>query len=235
MPAPGAGTRTVSVGAARLPGWVTRFAERHGAVDAVPAGGGVRLTAQDGATAELAAPYGPWSGPLQEEPAAAPAIPVGLAAPAPPALDVVSALAEHVLLPRRVAVLLVRRGGYAAAVVDSGRVVASKVGSRYVQGRTAAGGWSQQRFARRREQQAGALSSAAAEVAVRVLLHTPPQWLATGGDRPLVDRVLADPRLAALRALPRTGHLAVADPGAALVATLPDLLTRVSVVVRDPG
>ena len=40
---------------------------------------------------------------------------------------------------------------------------ASKVGSRYVQSRTAAGGWSQQRFARRREGQAAQLVRAAAQ------------------------------------------------------------------------
>src|SRR5690606_6460301 len=70
---------------------------------------------------------------------------------------------------RRVGVVLVRRGGYAAGVFDGTALVASKVGSRLVQGRTAAGGWSQQRFARRRSNQAGKALEAAAETALRVL------------------------------------------------------------------
>ena len=43
-----------------------------------------------------------------------------------------------------------RRGGYAVGLASGGGFTASKVGSRHVQSRTAAGGWSQQRFARRR-------------------------------------------------------------------------------------
>ena len=50
-----------------------------------------------------------------------------------------------------------------------GRLTAHKVGTRYVQSRTAAGGWSQQRFARRRANQADGLVGAAAEHAVRLL------------------------------------------------------------------
>ena len=76
---------------------------------------------------------------------------------------------EHALRPRTVGVLLARLGGHAAGVFQDGRLVASKVGSRQVQGRTAAGGWSQHRFARRREGQAAKAAVAAADDAVRVL------------------------------------------------------------------
>ena len=55
------------------------------------------------------------------------------------------------------AVVLVRRGGYAVGVASGDRLTAHKVGTRYVQSRTAAGGWSQQRFARRRANQADGL------------------------------------------------------------------------------
>ena len=55
--------------------------------------------------------------------------------------------------------------------VASGGRLTSKVGSRYVQSRTAAGGWSQQRFARRREGQAKELVRGAA-AAVRPLTGT---------------------------------------------------------------
>jgi hypothetical protein len=130
--------------------------------------------------------------------------------------------------------LLVRRGGYACAVVEGGRVTASKVGQRYVQGRTAAGGSSQQRFARRRANQAAALADAAAQVAARVLVPAAGDagvLLVTGGDRRLLADVLADRRLAALAALPRGGHLAVPDPKAAVAAALPALLTRTRIDV----
>src|SRR5215472_10270806 len=64
--------------------------------------------------------------------------------------------AAHATADRTVGVLLVRLGGYAAGVFQGTEpiLVASKVGSRLVHGRSAAGGQSQQRFARRRENQA---------------------------------------------------------------------------------
>ncbi len=54
-------------------------------------------------------------------------------------------------------------------------------------------------------------------------------WLATGGDRPLIDRVLAEPRLRALAALARGPHLAVGDPDRTLVKALPDLVPAVHI------
>ena len=71
---------------------------------------------------------------------------------------------------RTVGVLLVRLGGYAAGVFTGTEPVlaASKVGSRLVHGRSAAGGQSQRRFARRRENQAQQALGAAADTAVAV-------------------------------------------------------------------
>ena len=66
-------------------------------------------------------------------------------------------------------IILVRRGGYAVGLAHGDRLTAHKVGTRYVQSRTAAGGWSQQRFARRRANQADGLVGAVAEHAVRLL------------------------------------------------------------------
>lgn len=189
---------------------------RHGDPALAATADGVELSAPDGASALLAAPYPPWQ-PSDGDPVA-----------------VAAALAEHAASPRRVAVLVVRRGGYAAAVVHDGAVVASKVGRRHVQGRTAAGGWSQQRFARRRSKQTAELADASAAVAARVLGEAGAAWLVTGGDRPLVDAVLGEPALRAVAALPRGPHLAVGDPGAALVRTLPVAVTRVRVTLREP-
>ncbi|MDP9393564.1 MAG: hypothetical protein M3Q27_04555, partial [Actinomycetota bacterium] len=131
-PAAGGG-RWVDVPARRLARWLDGFAERHGATsyDATPELVTVRAT--DAATAEVEVPFPPL--------AVDPALPYG-------------GLLDHVARPRRVGVLLVRRGGHAAGIFDGGRLVSAKVGSRHVQGRSAAGGWSQQRFARRREGQA---------------------------------------------------------------------------------
>ena len=83
---------------------------------------------------------------------------------------VTEAIAAHALRPRAVGVLLVRLGGYAAGVFTGSppRLAASKTGSRPVHGRSAAGGWSQHRFARRREKQASEALAAAADAAVAV-------------------------------------------------------------------
>jgi hypothetical protein len=151
------------------------------------------------------------------------------------AVEVAAALAVHAGRPRRVGVLVVRRGGYAAAVVAGGEVRASKVGRRHVQGRTAAGGWSQQRFARRRAKQTAELADASAAVAARILAASAVDWLVTGGDRPLVEAVLGEPALRAVAALPRGPHLAVGDPDAALVRALPVAVTKVRVTLREPA
>jgi hypothetical protein len=98
--------------------------------------------------------------------------------------------------PARWGVLLVRRGGFAVARLEGSRTVASKVGQRHVQGRTKAGGQSQQRFARRRDNQARAAYEAAADHAVRILDGT--RTLVTGGDRAGVSDVLGDARLRAV-------------------------------------
>ena len=59
--------------------------------------------------------------------------------------------------------LLVRKGGFAIARLAAPTTTDSKVGQRHVQGRTKAGGQSQQRFARRRDNQARQAYEAAAE------------------------------------------------------------------------
>jgi hypothetical protein len=107
-----------------------------------------------------------------------------------------------------VAALLVRLGGYAVGVFEGERLVASKVGSRFVKGRHKKGGSSANRFRRRREEQARALIEEAAEVAARVLepWRNRVEFVALGGDRAAVREVLAArPELGWLseRALPR--------------------------------
>ena len=114
--------------------------------------------------------------------------------------------------------VLVRRGGYAVGLAVRGRLAAHKCGTRYVQSRTAAGGWSQQRFARRRGNQADELVRGVAEHAVRILPATAGlHGLVVGGDRTLVRDVLADPRLAHLDGLPRRELYDVPDPRLAVL------------------
>ncbi|HYH25768.1 MAG TPA: acVLRF1 family peptidyl-tRNA hydrolase, partial [Blastococcus sp.] len=107
---------------------------------------------------------------------------------------------------------------------------------RRVQGRTAAGGWSQQRFARRRANQTDAVVGSAADTAVRVLLPHAGGLTAlfTGGDRGLVDDVLADPRLRSLAALRREPALDVGEPTKAVLLGTPDQFRAVDVHIVEP-
>jgi hypothetical protein len=211
----------VGVPAGRLARWVQRFVADHGRPAVTVTAEGLVLLAPDGTRAEVVAGITPWT-PTPR--------PGSCADPAQEVDDLVASLVGHLLADRVAAVLLVRRGGYAAAVLVDGRIAVSKVGSRYVQGRTAAGGWSQQRFARRRDKQTDELVGAAADVSVRVWsTATGMELLVTGGDRPLVDRVLRDPRLKAIAALPRARHLAVGDPRADVLRSVPDLVRSVRI------
>ncbi len=203
----------------RLAGWVDRFAAAHGGVRTDRDGDDLVLSAGDGSLARLTPPFAPWP------------VPTGSGGD-----DPVADLVAHVQRHLRVAVLLVRLGGHAAGVFEGDRLVASKVGSRPVHGRSSAGGWSQQRFARRREGQVRVALAAAAEVAARVLLPEAARLDAVvlGGDRRSVETVLADPRLARLRPLVRPPLLDVPDPRLAVLEATPARFRAVRVQVVDP-
>jgi Actinobacteria/chloroflexi VLRF1 release factor len=197
-------TRQVSVSADRLARWLHGFAERHGETVAEADENEVRLTGADGARAGLAVPFPPLSR--------------GGAA------DPRERLLAHVSRPRTVGVLLVRRRAHAAGVFDGAVLVASKVDTSYVQATTKAGGWSQQRYARRRANQAAAAFADAADTAAHVLLpHLARlEALVCGGDRAAVDAVLADPRLHALDVLRTRPWLAVPDPRLRVLQATPE-------------
>lgn len=219
-------TRTVTVSGERLVRWVQGFGERHGPVTAAATAEGFELVAADGALARVCAPERSagtprHAGPEDREPQA-----------------LADALARELLTDREVALLVVRRGGYAAARFRGTELLASKIGTRYVQGRTAAGGWSQQRFARRRDNQTSELVGAAVQVAARVLRAEglpEPDLLVTGGDRPLVERALAEPSLRAVARLPRGPHLPLGDPRTDVVRAVPGMLRSVRIVLVDPS
>ncbi|MGY1745809.1 acVLRF1 family peptidyl-tRNA hydrolase [Blastococcus sp. SYSU D00695] len=213
-PAAGGGRR-LGVAPERLGRWLDGVAERHGPFAEVRTDGeALAVTCADGTSVVLRAPFG-WT-------------------PQSPLLTSFGAAAAR---PAQAAVLLVRRGRWAVGVFDGTRLVASKVDSRLVQGRTAAGGWSQQRFARRRDNQTAAVVSAAADTAARVLLpHAAGlDALVPGGDRGLVEDVLADPRLRPLAGLPRTAPVEVGEPTKAVLLETPARFRAVDVVIREPG
>ena len=113
-------------------------------------------------------------------------------------------------------------------------VLASKVGSTYVQSRTAAGGQSQQRFARRRTNQADALVGAVAENAGRVFSSESFEYVVPGGDRTLSGLVLEHPALKGYAALPRLAYLDVPDPKAAVLRKAAADACSVKIQVSDP-
>ncbi len=209
MSAPAAGGgRWVTTSPERLQRWLDGFAVRHGAVTRTFDETCVRLAAEDGAVAEVEVPFPPLTG----------------------------GLVEHVLRDRRVGVLLVRLGGCACGVFDGPRLVASKITVRQVHGRSAAGGQSQQRFARRREGQVRVALQASADTAVRVLLpHVASlDGVVVGGERTAVDAVLADRRLAPLVPLVTGRLLDVPDPRQAVLEAAYDGLRAVRIRVVDP-
>lgn len=130
--------------------------------------------------------------------------------------------------PQRLGLLLIRRGGYAVGRAEGEQLVRHRTGTRYVQGRTAAGGWSQQRYARRRANQVGGLVSAATDVAREMLLDDPPEALALGGDGALGRQLLDNGPLTPLATLPRRELFDIADPR---LAVLRDCVARARAVL----
>jgi hypothetical protein len=132
-----------------------------------------------------------------------------------------------------VAALLVRLGGYAVGVFEGERLVASKVGSRFVKGRHRKGGSSANRFRRRREgQERDLLEEAAAETA-RVLgpWREQVERVALGGDRAAIGRVLAARGdLAWLEPLALERFLTVPEPRRRVLDELPYQLYAARVV-----
>jgi hypothetical protein len=215
-PDPPADARRVVVGFDRLPRWLDGVVERHGALRWTVTATLAWAEAADGTRIWVEVPFPPLRLAIDR------------------ASDPGAALAAHVSRRRRVGLILVRRGGYGVAVFDGADLVASKVGSSYVQGTTKAGGWSQQRFARRRANQARSAFAAAADEAARVVLPEAARLDAVvcGGDRAAVEAVLDEPRLAPLMAL-RTGPwLAVPDPRHAVVAQAPSQFLAVTIRIH---
>ena len=237
----GSGGKWLDVSAERFPGWIASFSVRHGlsgpdrawqasvaaASGGPSAGPGSALsvtfgddhasfTAEDGSVAECYPPFPPPGGAA----ALAAAVDAGPdsaspAAPTSPAdvAAIAAAFAAHARRPRTVGVLLVRLGGYAAGVFTGypPALQDAKVGSRLVHGRSAAGGWSQHRFARRREKQANEALDAAADAAAAIFgkrdttARSKGQITARSGGAAAKDRAAASDRAASDRAAANRG------------------------------
>ena len=148
-------------------------------------------------------------------------------------------IAAHAAADRTVGVLLVRLGGYAAGVFTGTppRLAASKVGSRLVHGRSAAGGQSQQRFARRREKQAAEALGAAADTAAAVFARygKPLDALVLGGDRRAMSGLRDDPRLRGYFSLAVERFLTMPDPRLAVLRETPRKFRAIRVQLTEPA
>jgi hypothetical protein len=204
----------------RVSGWFQRFGERHRAVLCTEiTGDTVTVRATDGAVATVTVPFPPLVAPTGERP--------GLA---------VAELQAHLLVPRRIGLLLVRLGGHSIGVAEAGRVLVSTTDRKQVHGRNKAGGWSQQRFARRREGQARQALRSAADDAVRVLVPRLPELVGVvlGGDRRALDVLREDPRLAGVFAKATGRVLDVPEPRRAVLDDAAVRAESVEILVVEP-
>jgi hypothetical protein len=259
------GARWIDVSPERLVSWLDDFARRHGkaAVEAARTGtaaevsGAARTStaaevsvaaqtstaaevsgaaqtstavvtfrAEDGAVAECHVPFPPL-------PRAGDAGHGGQAA------DWADRIRDHALADRNVGVLLVRLGGYAAGVFTGAdaHLAASKVGSRLVHGRSAAGGQSQQRFARRREKQSTEALAAAADTAAAVFSQFSGKLDAVvlGGDRRAIASIRDDPRLRPYFKLAVDRFLTVPDPKLTVLRGTPRQFQAVRIRLTEPS
>lgn len=220
--------RWVAVPPGRFVRWVESFTGRHGHVTSASSPDLLVLRAEDGAAAHCYPPFPPVPQPA--------GVPAGAAAGVP---GQAALIAAHASAGRRVGVLLVRLGGYAAGVFegDPPALVASKTGSRPVHGRTAAGGWSQHRFARRRENQAAAALRAAADTAAAVLgpYAAGLDAVVLGGDRRAIAGLRDDPRLRPLLEQAEERFLTVPDPRLVVLKDTPRMFRAVRIRLSGPA
>jgi hypothetical protein len=204
-------TRRVEVPPERLEAWVQGFAERHGAVVTSRQARTVHLAGADGAIAAIEVPFPP----LPED----------------------ASLVGHAMRPRRVGLVLVRRGGFAAGIAEGGGLASGRTGTRHVQGRSAAGGWSQQRFARRRDRQTEQLVAAATRLVVDQLVPEVAtlDGVLVGGDRLLLRRVLAADEALPLAPLLLDRLLEVPDPRRAVLEKAAVRARFVVIAMTDPA
>jgi hypothetical protein len=213
------GAIAVEVPPDRLVGWVNRFGGRNDGLTGVATDGlTVTVTGGDGTIAVIDVPFGPMTvGPTT----------VG-------GVEPVEALLAHLARLGALGLILVRGGAHSVGVARAGVVLSSSTDRAYLQGRTAAGGWSQQRFARRRDNQRTASYDSAATTAARILtpIATSLDGLVLGGDRRGLADVLADSRLAGLTTLPVRTFPDIGEPRRAVLDDIAARSLSVEIVIR---
>lgn len=121
-------------------------------------------------------------------------------------LDRLASLATQV---RGLGLLLVRRGGYALAAASGSTILASKSGSRFIDAKTTA------------------------EHAARIFSGHRIEYIVPGGDRTLVDQVLAHASLKAVAARTRLAFLDVQEPKSAVLPKAAADACSVRITVSD--
>ena len=220
-PAAGGG-REILVAAGRAVRWIDGFDARHRITTAVPTAHGLRITAADGSVADCALPLGATMPPAE---------------PGADSWTAIERFGELARRPVRVGVVFARRAAVAVGRFDGARLVESKVDKSYVQGRTAAGGWSQQRYQRRRGNQADHAAGKAADLVNRLLVPVVDRLAAvvTAGDREAVAAILADRRLSGLADRAVSPHIGdVGEPRLASLTALPDRFWVIRIHLTEP-
>jgi hypothetical protein len=202
----------VDVPPERMPRWIENFRARHGDFATTVDDGVLVLRAYDDTLAEChRAPGARTTNDLA---------------------DFLAVAAE----PRRLGLVLARSAAVAVGVADGAELRVHKVETSYVQGRTAAGGWSQQRFARRRGNQAKAAAGDAADLVLRLLVPEAAKLAAVvaGGDRRTVSTIMSDRRLDSVAALVSERFLDVPEPRYQVLADAVTAARSVRVRITDP-
>lgn len=206
-----AAPRTVDVPFERVAGWIERFDSRHADTTWTVTPNAVTAASADGSSVAFIPPIGALETPT------------------------LAGLINYLEHPWKLGLILVRRGGFGVARLVGREVVDIKVGQRHVQGRTKAGGWSQQRFARRRDNQARAAYDAAAGYVRQILLPYAGglDLIVTGGDRAAVEAVLTSRGLAPLGRVPTRWLPGIADPRRDVVDRAVVAARSVTITVTD--
>ncbi|WP_027940651.1 acVLRF1 family peptidyl-tRNA hydrolase [Amycolatopsis taiwanensis] len=208
------GGRVVEVSPERLAGWFDGFAERNDGIgDTTATDTEIVVTARNGTTATAGVPFPPLGG------------------TGPPTVRLV----VHARRSRRIGLLLVRLGAHSVGVAENGKVVLSRTDRHLVHGRSSAGGWSQQRFARRREGQARQALREAADDALEVLGPRLAELDAVvlGGDRRALDELRADRRLEPVFALAGPRILELREPRRSVLDEAAQRARAVEIHLRD--
>lgn len=209
------GGKEVEISADRIVGWVNRFAGRNtGVSELVAHPDRLEIVAGDGTTATLEVPFPPMSSGTREP---------------------IEALVAHLGSVGLLGLVLVRGGAHSIGTARDGVVLSSSTDRAYLQGRTAAGGWSQQRYARRRGNQLTASLADSAATVARVLLPLAGRLggLILAGDASALKKVMAEPELKPFAPLPSRMFGDIPEPRRVVLDAVAQRSLVVRIVVRD--